>query len=167
MSRSHLYRASGPARPLASIVLAALWCGAALSVLLAAGPLLLGGVPLNGPVAALVERSFSVIAGGGVLAGIGIVGAELFSGRTMGRWLRLIGALLLLLSSGAGLVQGFRHLLRPGTPIPAATPEPSMGSATDGIHATERFGWPVVGLAGSFLVLGAGLVALRSSPRAQ
>lgn len=166
VSRSHLYRASGPARPLASIVLAALWCGGAVAVLTATWPLFMTGIPLNGPEAALVERAFSVLTAGGLLVALGIVAAELFGGRTWGRWVRLVGALLLLLVSGAGMLQSFRHILRPGTPVPDQGAEVSASAPAGAMQSRERFVLALVGLAGSSLTLGAGLLALRSDPRA-
>jgi|GEM_PF-5502426 len=167
VSRSHLYRASGPARPVASVVLAALWCGGAIAVLAAAWPLFMSGMPLTGQGAAVVERAFVVLTGGGLLVALGVLAAELFGGRTQARWARLVGAIILLLVSGIGTVQSFRHVVRPGTPVPMDAPEISMQASTSTAHGQERFLLTLVGLAGSSLILGAGLLALRSGARAQ
>lgn len=161
MSRSHLYRASGPARPLASTVIAALWCGAALGVLGMAAPQLVDGLPLAGPAAAVLERGFGMIAGTGLFAALAIAAAELFSGRTPARGIRLVGAGLLFLAAGAGLFDNSRSMLRPGTPS-AAVPG-AVASGADGVTAARlRLAWCVVGLVGSTLVLGGGLAGLRA-----
>lgn len=165
MSRSHLYRASGPARPLASIVLAALWCGAALGVLVMSAPHFPGGLPLSGPVAAVLERGFGAVAGSGVFVALAVGAAELFSGRTHARGIRLLGAGLLLVATGAGLFDNSRSALRPGTPS-AAVPSPSEVGG-DGVTAARlRLAWCAVGLVGASLILGAGLSALRAQRRA-
>ncbi|MHB1224148.1 MAG: hypothetical protein ACYC2G_08930 [Gemmatimonadaceae bacterium] len=161
MSRSHLYRASGPARPLASTVLAALWCGAALGVLVTAAPLLVDGLPLAGPVAAVLERGFGLIAGTGVFVGLAITAAELFGGRTPARGTRLAGAGLLFLAAGAGLFDNSRSMLRPGTPSAAVSGATANGA--DAVTAARlRLAWCIVGLAGATLVLGGGLAGLRA-----
>src|SRR5690606_11798859 len=123
---SHLYRASGPARPLASIVLSALWGGATVAVLIMAAPLLPGGLPLGGPAAAVLERGFGAIAGSGIFVALAVAAAELFSGRTHARGSRLVGATLLLAAAGIGLFDNTRGALRPGTPSAAV---PVTGAA--------------------------------------
>ena len=123
MSRTHLYRATGPARPLASVVLAALWCGSAVGALLATAPLFPGGVPLNGPAAAMLERTFAIEASAGIIVALATIGAELVGGRTVARAARLAGAGALLIACVAGVLDTSRRLLRPGTPanVSAAT----------------------------------------------
>ncbi len=168
MSRSHLYRASGPARPLASIVLAALWGGATIVVLVMAAPLFPGGLPLGGPAAAVLERGFGAVAGGGVFIALAVAATELFSGRTPARAIRLVGAVLLLVAASAGLFENSRSLLRPGT-ASAAVPGVGGTSAGEGDSATWarlRLAWCAVGLLGATLVLGGGVAAVGAQRRA-
>ncbi len=168
MSRSHLYRASGPARPLASIVLASLWGGATIAVLVMAAPLLPGSLPLGGPAAALLERGFGAVAGGGLFIALAVGAAELFSGRTPARAIRLAGAVLLLAAAGAGLFENSRSMLRPGT-ASAAVPGVGGMSVSEEDSATWarlRLAWCAVGLLGATLVLGGGLAAVGAQRRA-
>ena len=94
MSRTHLYRGANPApRPLASLVLAGAWTGAALAALLATAPVasdLTGAAPL-----AAYDRLFFVIAVGGAAIGTALTLNELVAGRSRWRGARLIGAALL------------------------------------------------------------------------
>lgn len=166
MSRTHLYRSgsSGPARPMLSIVLAAAWLGAGLLTLLATLPSVPGGLPLHGPAAAVLERTFALLAGGAVIGAVAILLAELFAGRTTLRGIRLLGAVLLLAAGAFGSVDTARRMLRPGTPVTAGAGE-LTGSAAAEVSSTltrERLLWCSTALLASALVLGGGLAALRS-----
>jgi hypothetical protein len=164
MSRTHLYRATRPARPLGSIVLASAWCGAALAMLFTIAPGLMAGVALHGPAAGLQDRAAFVVAGGALLVGVLVVVSELVSGRTTRRGLRLSGAVLLALAGAGGLLDASRRVLRPGTPVSiaeAAPPLPGDDVALVNV-ARQRLLWTTAGLAGAALVLAGGIGALRS-----
>lgn len=166
MSRTHLYRSSDPPRPLLSIVLAAVWLGGGLLTLLATAPQVVGGVPLHGPAAAVLERTFALLAGGAVLAAVAMLVAELFAGPSALRGLRLTGAVLLLVAGSFGSFDAARRLLRPGTPVVTgvdALPAPSADGPS--ALATARLLWCGTALAAAVLVLGGGLAALRSGNR--
>ena len=163
MSRSHLYRSGGPSRPLLSIVAAAVWLGGGLLVLLAAAPHVAGGLPLHGPAASLLERSFMLLAGGAVLAGAAVVVAETMAGRTRARGVRLVGASLLLLAGAWGVVGGAGLVLRPGTPaIAEAATDDAAVPAASGRLATQRLLWSSAALAGALLVVGGALAGGRT-----
>lgn len=159
-SRSHLYRATNPARPLAAIVLAALWAGVAVGLYTMAGGELVSGVPLQGPAAALVDRVSWTLAAGGALVGGAILARELMLGRTVLRAVRLIGAGLILAAGIAGLWDTLRFALRPGTPVAsAAAREASPDSASVSV-GRERLLWTATGLLGAVLVIGGGVASL-------
>ena len=163
MSRSHLYRMTGPSRPLLSLVAGAVWLGAGLLVLLATAPDVAGGVPLHGPAAAIVERTFALLAGGAVLAGAVILAAEVVVGRTGARGVRVAGAVLLLLAGGWGLLGGAAgRLLRPGTPAiaEAATGDTVVPAESERL-ATQRVLWSSAALVGALLVVGGALTGVR------
>lgn len=165
MSRSHLYRAGGPSRPLLSLVLAAVWLGGGSLVLLATGPDIVGGLPLHGPAAGLLERTFALLAGGAVLVGIAIIATETAVGRTPTRGLRLAGAVLLLLAGGWGVTGGAGRLLRPGTPAiaEAATGDTAVPAESRTL-AVQRLLWSSTALLGAVLVVG-GSLAGRGAER--
>ncbi len=159
-SRSHLYRATNPARPLAAIVLASIWAGAALGLYIMAGSDLVSGVPLRGPAAALVDRVSWALAIGAVIVGGAMVVREIVLGRTVLRAVRLVGAAVLLAAGVAGLWDTIRLALRPGTPVASASPvavAPDAGSPELG---AQRMLWTAVGLLGAVLVIGGGVAAL-------
>lgn len=162
MSRTHLYRASGPAKPLASIVLAALWGGAAILVLLATAPNFVGGLPLGGAAAGLVERLFALLAGAALTVGLGIVVFELVGGRTRGRNSRLSGGLALAVVGIAGMADTARAAARPGTPLPATGVPPALEVQLAPVHvSTERSLWTGAGTLAAAFVIFAGLRAVR------
>jgi hypothetical protein len=163
MSRSHLYRATNPARPIAAVVLASVWAGAALCLLVATGGALFGDAPLIGPAAAFVERASMLLAVGAVVVGLASLVRDLLVGRTVMRLPRLVGAALLLVAGGAGLVDTLPVVLRPGTPVASAAP-PEAGARNRGATAGDAQGalWTALGLAGAALVVGGGVAALRS-----
>ncbi len=163
MSRTHLYRGTRPARPLASIVLASAWWGAALTMLLATAPGLMRGVALHGPAAGLQDRAALIVAGSGLLFGLVVIVSELLAGRTVRRGLRLAGALLLTLAGGAGMLDTSRRVLRPGTPVAAAVPPRQADEEVPLVDvARQRLLWTAGGLLGATLVLVGGIGALRS-----
>ncbi len=161
MSRTHLYRGANPApRPLASLVLAGAWTGAAIAALLATAPVasdLTGAAPL-----AAYDRLFLVVAIGG--AGIGVMLAlnELVAGRSRWRGARLVGAALLAVAGGIGALDATRGDEGPrGVPEAiAAEPAPDV-RAGDAAVAAQRLVWTSLGLAGSGLVLLGGMAAAR------
>lgn len=165
MSRSHLYRANNTVRPISAIILASLWAGGALCLLVARGGLG-GGEPLVGAAAALVERASLVLAVSAVVVGLASLVRDVVIGRTPMRLARLVGAGLLIVAGGAGLVDTLRLVVRPGTPIATAAP-PVPAAPTPAVPATEPTGsmWTVIGLLGSTLVVGGGVVALRARER--
>jgi len=137
-------------------------------VLVISAPLLSGGLPLGGPAAAVLERAFGAVAGGGMLIALTVAAAELFSGRTYLRALRLAGASMLMIAAGAGLFENSRSVLRPGTASAALSgasdaPADNGGSMT---WARLRLAWCALGLIGATLILGGGLAAVRAQRRA-
>lgn len=176
MSRSHLYRTTGPSRPLLSIVLAAIWLGGGLVTLLAASPYVVGGTPLHGPAAALLERAFALLGAGAMLAGLATLVAEIVVGRTTLRGVRMLGALLLLAAGVFGSLDAAQRMLRPGTPVAMAADGPLAPAAGAGVDvaatdrasaagttrlASGRLAWSSAALVAAVLVLGGGLAALR------
>ncbi|HEY0969786.1 MAG TPA: hypothetical protein VGE02_02290 [Gemmatimonadales bacterium] len=159
-SRSHLYRAINPARPLSAIVLAALWAGAALGLYVMAGNELVSGVPLQGPAAALVDRVSWALAIGAAVMGGAMVARELVLGRTVLRSVRLVGATLLLAAGVAGLWDTLRFALRPGTPVASAAPATGVPDAASTGVGAQRMLWTAVGLLGAVLVIGGGVAAV-------
>lgn len=161
MSRTHLYRGANPApRPLASLVLAGAWTGAALAALLATAPVssdLTGAAPL-----AAYDRLFLVVALGGAAIGVVLTLNELVAGRTRWRGARLIGAALLAAAGGIGALDATRDATRPGGVPEAIAAEPSpLVRAGEAPVAGQRLLWTSLGLAGSGLVLVGGLAAAR------
>ncbi|HEX5581553.1 MAG TPA: hypothetical protein VFX39_08255 [Gemmatimonadaceae bacterium] len=159
-SRSHLYRATNPARPLAAIVLAALWVGLAIGLYTMAGSGLVNGVPLEGPAAALVDRVTRTLAVGGALVGGAIIVREVMLGRTVLRTVRLVGAVLLLGAGLAGLGDTLRFALRPGTPIASAATDEGALDAASVTVGRQRLLWTAAGLLGAALVIGGGVASL-------
>src|SRR5690606_30443496 len=104
-----------------------------------------------------LERGFGAIAGSGIFVALAVAAAELFSGRTHARGIRLVGATLLLAAAGIGLFDNTRGALRPGTPS-AAVPVTGAAAGDDGTTAARlRLAWCIVGLMGATLILAAGL----------
>lgn len=167
MSRTHLYRGANPApRPLASLVLAGAWTGAALTALLATAPALGAALATGAPAATLHDRLFLVVALGGAAIGIALSINELVAGRTRWRAARLVGAALLAVAGGIGSLDTVRGVVRPGTPIGAVpeaiAAEPQIAVRTaDASAAGQRLLWISLGLAGSGLVLVGGVAAAR------
>lgn len=159
MSRTHLYRATAPSKPIASLVLAALWCGAVLTALVATAPGLVRGVPLHGPAAGVHDRVFFVVAGTAVLVALAITASELFAGRTRSRAVRFTGAALLFLAGALGLLDTSRRVLRPGTPV--ASSEAAITTASIRSLAPRRLFWAGLGVVGALTVLVGGVSALR------
>ena len=159
MSRTHLYRGANPApRPLASLVLAGAWMGAALTALIATAPAL-GAVAAPSPAAAH-DRLFLVVAFGGAAIGLGLLLNELVAGRTRLRALRLVGAALLATAGGIGALDASRAARGPGG-VPeaiAAEPAPAIRDGTAAVEG-QRLLWTSLGLAGAALVLVGGVAA--------
>lgn len=157
MSRTHLYRATAPGKPIASLVLAALWCGAVLTAIAGTAPGLLGDAPLHGSVAGIHDRIFFVVAVTALVAALAIGVSELVAGRTRLRGMRFTGAVLLLLAGAFGLLDTSRRVLRPGTPVSAAATVagtvPTMG--------VQRILWTGLGIVGALTVLAGGVSTLR------
>ena len=164
MSRTHLYRGANPApRPLASLVLAGAWTGAALAALAATAPALgaVGGAP-----ASAHDRLFLVVASGGAAIGLLLVLNELVAGRTRWRGARVVGAALLAAAGGIGAVDAGRESDRPGSSIgsvpEAIAAEPAAAvQGGEAAVAGQRLLWTSLGLAGSGLVLVGGIAAAR------
>ncbi|HEU4628680.1 MAG TPA: hypothetical protein VFS08_03015 [Gemmatimonadaceae bacterium] len=159
MSRTHLYRATAPAKPIASLVLAALWCGAALTALIGTAPGLVRGLPLHGTAAGVHDRVYLVVAGAAVVTALAIAASELFAGRTRLRAARLTGAVLLFLAGALGLLDTSRRVLRPGTPVPMGDAAAAPGTVRS--LAPQRLFWAGLGVVGAFTVLVGGVSALR------
>lgn len=166
MSRTHLYRATPPPRPFASLVLAGGWIGGALTSLLGTTPALDAAIASGAAVTGPHDRLFLVVAVGGVAVGLLLALSELAAGRTRWRAARLGGAVLLAGAGGIGALDTARAALRPVTPIGsvpeaiAAEPNAALG-APDAEVAAERLLWTTLGLAGAGMVLVGGLGAAR------
>jgi hypothetical protein len=157
MSRTHLYRATAPGKPIASLVLAALWCGAVLTAIVGTAPGLLRGAPLHGSAASVHDSVFFVVAITALLAAAIIVVSELVAGPARLRALRCTGAVLLLLAGGVGLLDTSRRVPRPGSP---ASSEPTAAGTVPGM-GVQRILWTGLGVVGALTVLVGGVSALR------
>ncbi len=166
MSRSHLYRSTNRARPLTTIVLAAAWMGATLGLFAMAGAQLVGGVPLQGPAAALVDRGSWTLAIGAAVIGGAMLVRELVLGRTVFRGVRIVGAVLLLGAGVAGLWDTLRFAIRPGTPVANAAPANDAAPATASVEVgLQRVLWTSAGLVGAVLMIGGGVAGLDQRQR--
>ena len=161
MSRTHLYRATAPGKPITSLVLAALWCGTALTAIVGAAPGPSGGGPLHGDAAAIHDRVFLVVAATALLAALVILVSELVTGRTRQRGVRFTGAALLCLAGVLGMLDTSRRVLRSGTP--PATGDAATATATVRSMGAGRLFWTGLGVVGALTVLAGGVAALRQS----
>ena len=166
MSRTHLYRATPPPRPFASLVLAGAWIGGALTSLLGTTPALDAAIAPGAAAAGPHDRLFLVLAIAGVAVGLLLAISELAAGRTRWRAARLGGALLLAGAGGIGALDTARATRRTATPIgsvpEAIAAEPDVTArAPDATVAGERLLWTTLGLVGAGMVLVGGLAAAR------
>lgn len=98
-SRSHLYRAPTPVRPIASAIILAIWLGAALLCLATLFPPPAGEGSAAGASAAMLGRMLPLVAGGAVASALLVIGVELAT-RARYRNVRLALAVVLLLAGG-------------------------------------------------------------------
>lgn len=162
MSRSHLYRSTNRARPLTTIILAAVWMGATLGLFAMAGAQLLGGLPLQGPAAAMVDRASWALAIAAAVIGGAMLAREIVMGRTVYRGVRMIGAGVLLAAGVAGLWDTLRFAIRPGTPVANAAPANETVPVTVSTEVgLQRVLWTTAGLLGAVLMIGGGVAGLE------
>lgn len=103
MSRSHLYRAVRPKRPLASALLFAIWLGGALLAVAILIPSSDGAAEAAGAPAAALGRLLPLVAGGAMACALMVIVAELIAQSRL-RAVRLTCAAVLLI---AGAIVSF------------------------------------------------------------
>lgn len=164
-SRSHLYRSSGAQRPIATVLILAIWLGGSALYLAARGPALFSSAgPVSG--GSVDAQLLALVLVAGVLASVLVIVAELMGGRSTQRDVRAALAVAVLVCSAAGTSSVWpespagRGLV---TPADAATTTPSRAtmSAQNQLAAV----WLALGSVAAAAALTLSFTALRSWSR--